>query len=516
MGGVAMELGRRGVLMGLAATLVLPGAPLLARPPARSPFPPPRPATPGAPARATSATPAVQAHPVAQLLARANLGGATGFAALDAETGEVIEGHGIDTQLPPASVAKAPTALYALHELGLEHRFVTRIRARGGAIRDGVLQGDLILEGGGDPTFQTEHLAALAQALVAQGLRRVTGRFLVEEGALPAIATIDPDQAPQAGYSPAISGMNLNFNRVHFAWRTQGGRLELGMDARSSREVPAVSVIRISAADRQQPVYTHRVASGREEWTVARPALGRDGSRWLPVRQPGLYAADVLRVLLAARGCTVPAPTRGGSGGGSGGGGAVLAEHRSAPLTTVMREMLQYSTNLVAECAGLAASGRGGAGPRDLSASGARMGAWLARRHGVEGLRFNDHSGLSGGSRVTALAMARMFVAARREGRLPELLRAHVMRDGQGREMPGHPVSVRAKTGTLNFASGLGGYARTPGGREIAFAIFSANLDRRAAIRPEDRDRPPGAAEWSRRARMLQQGLIERWAAISG
>lgn len=500
--GIAMELGRRGVLMGLAAALALPGAPLAARAPARSPFPPPR---PGSPARAAAPAP-VQAHPVAQLLARANLGGATGFAALDAETGELIEGHGIDTGLPPASVAKAPTALYALNQLGFEHRFVTRIRARGGAVQGGVLRGDLVLEGGGDPTLQTEHLAALAQALVAQGLRRVEGRFLVDEAALPGVAAIDPEQVPQAGYSPAISGMNLNFNRVHFAWRTQGGRLELGMDARSNREIPAVSVIRIAAADRDQPVYTHRIAAGREEWTVARAALGRDGSRWLPVRQPGLYAGDVLRVLLAARGCTLPAPAL-----GRGGEGPVLAEHRSDPLTGVLREMLQHSTNLTAECAGLSASGA-----RGLAASGGRMGDWLARRHGIEGLRFNDHSGLSGGSRVTALAMARMFVAARRAGRLPDLLRVHAMRDGQGREMANHPVTVRAKTGTLSFASGLGGYARTPGGREIAFAIFSANFDRRAAIRPEDRDRPPGAADWSRRARALQQGLIERWAAISG
>src|SRR5690606_29387862 len=125
-----------------------------------------------APATAAAA-PRVQAHPVEQLLARANLGGATGFVALDADSGEVIEAHGGDILLPPASVAKAPTALYALHALGPEHRFVTRIRAQGGTIRNGVLRGDLVLEGGGDPGLQTEDLAGLAQALVAQGLRRV-------------------------------------------------------------------------------------------------------------------------------------------------------------------------------------------------------------------------------------------------------------------------------------------------------------------------------------------------------
>jgi D-alanyl-D-alanine carboxypeptidase/D-alanyl-D-alanine-endopeptidase (penicillin-binding protein 4) len=453
----------------------------------------------------------VQARPLDQLLARANLGGVTGFAAFDIETGEVIEAHQPDTPLPPASVSKAPTALYALNGLGLEHSFVTRIRARGGTIRDGVLRGDLVLEGGGDPTLQTADLAAMAQALVAQGLRRVEGRLVVDETALPLVPAIDPAQAPQAGYSPALSGMNLNFNRVHFAWTVAGGQARLSLDARSGREVPAVSVIRARTADRAHPVYTYALRDGTEHWTVSRSALTADGSRWLPVRQPGLYAGDVLRALLAARGCTVPAPVLAG-----GLGGAVLTEHRSVPMTTMMREMLRFSTNITAECAGLSASLRAGGGVSDLPGSGARMTAWLAARHGVSGMRFVDHSGLGDASRVTARQMAQLFLSARREGRLPDLLRQHAMRDTQGREMGNHPVAVRAKTGTLNFASGLGGYARAPGGREIAFAIFSADLPRRAGISEADRDRPPGAQDWARRARVLQQGLIERWATLHG
>lgn len=503
---LTQELGRRGVLLGLAATLALPGHPLQARAPASSPIPPPRPLR-GAPSLVAPAP--VQARPVEALLARANLGGVTGFAAIDTATGDVIDAHLPDDLVPPASVAKAPTALYALHGLGVEHRFTTRLRTSG-TIAGGVLAGDLVLEGGGDPTLQTDHLAALARALVAQGLRRVDGRFLVDDGALPRIDAIDAGQPVQAGYNPAIGGLNLNFNRVHFGWSTRGGAARLALDARSDTEVPPVSVIRIAAADRAQPVYTHTVSDTVEDWTVARPALGRDGSRWLPVRRPAIYAGDVLRALLAARGCTVPAPQVGRAAGG-----AVLAEHRSDTLTAVMRDMLRFSTNIVAEATGLAASLQQGP-VRDLAASGARMSDWLTARYGVRGLSFADHSGLGESTRVSAGAMARLFVAARAEGLLPALLRDHPLRDAQGREVPGHPVQVRAKTGTLNFVSGLGGYAQAPGGREIAFAIFSADLPRRARIAEADRDRPPGARDWAGRARALQQGLIERWAALVG
>lgn len=503
---MAQEFGRRGVLFGLAATIAMQGRTTQARPPERSPFPPPRPTPDAVPAAAAAP---LRAQPVDALLARANLGGVTGFCAYDVATGALIEAQGADLPLPSASVAKAPTALYALHRLGLEHRFVTRLRASSGVIEGGVLRGDLILQGGGDPTLKTAHLAALAQAVVAQGLRRVEGRLIVDGAALPAIERIDPDQPTAAGYNPAVGGLNLNFNRVHFAWSSQGGALRLSLDARSETEVPAVSVIRIAAADRVTPVYAHALRNGQENWTVARAALTRDGSRWLPVRRPALYAGDVLRALLAARGCSVPPPQE-----GRGQGGPVLAEQRSEPLTLVMRDMLRFSTNIVAEAAGLAASARTGA-VADLAGSAARMSGWIAARYGVSGLAFVDHSGLGSGTLVSAGAMARLMVAAGREGLLPPLLRAHPMRDAEGRELAGHPVAVRAKTGTLNFVSGLAGYARAPGGREIAFAIFSADLARRAAIPEAERENPPGARAWAARARALQQGLLERWAALA-
>ena len=79
--------------------------------------------------------------------------------------------------------------------------------------------------------------------------------------------------------------------------------------------------------------------------------------------------------------------------------------------------------------------------------------------------------------------------------------------------MRNHPLKVAAKTGTLNFVSGLGGYVTTPGGRDLAFAIFAADLPRRAGLAPGDRERPAGGREWTARARAMQSRLIERWAA---
>jgi serine-type D-Ala-D-Ala carboxypeptidase/endopeptidase (penicillin-binding protein 4) len=505
-------LDRRRLLAGLAGGLALGLAgPAAALAPERAPRPPARPPLGPAATLAKRRGPTLPA--LESLVEAARLGGRTGCMAIDMETGAVVEEHAADIGLPPASVAKAPTALYALFALGLEHRFATRALARGGRIEGGVLRGDLVLQGGGDPVLQTAELAVLAQRLVDLGLRRVDGRFLVDDAALPAIPAIAADQPVAAGYNPALSGLNLNFNRVHFGWRNGSGGLSLSMDARSDREVPRVSVIGIEAVSRAAPIYAHSATAEREHWTVARPALGGTGSHWLPVRRPSLYAGDVLRALLAARGCTLP-PPQSAPLWAPAAGGTVLAEHRSSTLPEMMREMLLFSTNITAEAAGLAASRRDDAQVATLGQSGARMADWIASRYGAGGMRFVDHSGLNVESRVSARAMAGFLHAAGREGVLPDLLRAHPMRDRQGREIANHPVRVRAKTGTLNFASGLGGYARSRGGREVAFAIFSADVDRRARLGTTDGARPAGAREWTQRARTLQQALIERWSAL--
>ena len=502
-------LSRRTVLAGLLAGVA---SPLLADAPLRSPRPPARPAADLLAALSPDAPPLhAPSGPLAAVLERAGLSGETAVIALDAETGQVIEEHRADLRVPPASTAKALTTMYALQSLGSEYRFVTRVEARGGSIENGVLNGDLVLRGGGDPTLQTAHLARLAAELVQRGLRRVEGRFIVDDGALPEIAQIDPEQPVAAGYNPGIAGINLNFNRVYFGWEPTSGGPQLSMDARSDREVPPVSVIGIEAVARDVPVYTYTSRNDQERWTVAASALTQSGSRWLPVRNPGFYAGDVFRALLAARGCQIPAPRL-----QSVPPGPILAEYQSDPLTSVLREMLRYSTNITAECVGLAATLRRGHRVRALQPSAAQLNAFIAERYGASGIALMDHSGLSEGSRVSVRAMATYLLAARREGILPGLLREHPMRDDNGRAVPTHPVEVRAKTGTLNFVSALAGYAQPRGGRAIVFAIVSADMAQRRSITDEENERPVGARTWTARARSLQQGLIERWSGLSG
>lgn len=97
---------------------------------------------------------------------------------------------------------------------------------------------------------------------------------------------------------------------------------------------------------------------------------------------------------------------------------------------------------------------------------------------------------------------------------LRPVLRKIPMRDDKGNPIENHPVKVVAKSGTLNFVSGLAGFIQPPNGRDLCFAIFSADVPRREAVPVEQRENTPGNDAWVNRAHLLQSRLIRRWAEM--
>ncbi|TQS73153.1 D-alanyl-D-alanine carboxypeptidase/D-alanyl-D-alanine-endopeptidase [Rhodobacteraceae bacterium] len=441
------------------------------------------------------------------LVSAAQLGGDVGFIALNARTGQVIEQRNPQTALPPASTAKAITSLYALETLGPDYRFGTRLYATG-PISGGVIQGDLVLAGGADPTLSTDDLGAMASTLVAQGVRGVTGRFLVWSGAIPYTAAIDPDQPVYAGYNPAVSGLILNYNRVYFGWKRASGGWQLTMDARGNQYKPTVYTTSMSITNRAAPLYSYSDRGGKEAWTVSAAALGNGGSRWLPVRHPAAYAGDVFQTLARAAGCPLPAPQEVSRQPG----GTVLVTHGSQKLSQILHDMMKYSTNITAEAVGMSTSAARGV-PAGRGKSGAAMSAWLQARAGGGKARFVDHSGLGADARVSPMDMVRALANVGQPMGLRSLMKPFQLRDAQGRKRSSQPFRVDAKTGTLNFVSTLAGYMTAPSGTEIVFAIYTGDVARRA--RTSNDAQPAGNVQWVRRSKILQTQLLERWAALA-
>jgi D-alanyl-D-alanine carboxypeptidase/D-alanyl-D-alanine-endopeptidase (penicillin-binding protein 4) len=476
---------RRWVLQGLAAGVA---APVMAEAPAVSLRPRTRPVELGPP-------------PAAEIVEAFGLRGDISFAVADVRSGQMLEALSPVLRQPPASTAKALTALYALDRLGPDHRFATRVVTTG-PVQDGRVDGDLVLVGGGDPTLDTDGLGALAAQLKDAGIREVTGHFGIWRGVLPQIEEIDPSQPPHVSYNPAVAALNLNYNRVYFEWVRGSNGYEVKMDARTASFSPRVQTARMEVVDRSVPVYTYRRGEGVDEWTVARRALGGGGARWLPVRRPDLYAAEVFQTLARSHGIVLKQPEILDEAPP----GSEIARHESATLASILRDMLRYSTNLTAEVVGLAASAAEGGVPQSLAESAQRMNIWLEEELGGRRPGLVDHSGLGGNSRISAADMVNTLVRVGASAPLASLLKPFPVADAPV------PLAVSAKTGTLNFVSALAGYLTAPSGRELAFAILTSDLKARSSLTEAERERPPGGRAWAGRSRTLQRRLLANWA----
>lgn len=467
-----LSMSRREVMGTMAASLMLVPGTMWAAP---KPKPP---ATPPAP-------PDVDA-----LIAALRKTGRLGYVALSAADGAVLAEDQADLAMAPASTLKTVTALYALDRLGRDHRFVTRV------LRDG---DRLVLAGGGDPVLDTDSLAVLAKdtavALAATGAPPPT-RFEVWGGALPSISQVVEKQADYLAYNPALSGMVLNYNRVHLGWAPAPAGPVITFTAEAAQRAPAVAGFALDLVERSQPLFDYHPDDAVERWSVSAKAIKGKGARWLPVRRPELYAGEVFRSLCAAEGLKLPAPRTAATAEGQ-----ELARHIGEPLEDILRKMLKYSTNVTAEVVGLTASGAA-----DLPASAGAMEQWL-RTQGVGGnFHFRDHSGLSPDNSASARVLAETLRGPGRHMALASLLRREVIEFKGEKPVPGR--NVVGKTGTLNFVSNLVGYAENDG-RAVIFAVLTDDPARHAET--DGMEAPKGIHGWLARSRTVQRLLIRRW-----
>ena len=446
--------------------------------------------------------------PTRKFFEKSGLKGELGCASAHLADGRLLSAENQTQGFAPASVAKTITAAYALYHLGADYRFRTEL-AMTGTLTDGVLDGDLILVGGGDPTLTTDRLAELFKAMKSVGVEHINGRFLYHHGGFQTVHQIDPDQPVHLGYNPSVAGLNLNFNRVFFEWTRNGQNYEFKLEARDLKFRPKANTVQISSERRGMEVFKYAQTPELETWSVARSALGKGGGRWLPVRRPGAYTADVLHSIARHYGVALAAPQK----------ALDTQEYRplchieSAPLSEILVDMLKRSVNLTAEGVGRAATRQAGGDYSTLKTSARHMQDWAAQQLNMPDAQFVDHSGLGDRARINAQDMVRGLVAAQKlMPRFPALLRQIKPRDTRGNIDRKSKALIQAKTGTLHYVSALAGYVTEGVDTPYAFAIFTQNLDRRARLTIWQRESSKAAKYWSQRARYVQYVLLARWS----
>ncbi len=92
----------------------------------------------------------------------------------------LLANHQGTIPLPAASITKVATSLVALTTLSPDHQFITLIGTTG-KIENGVLNGDLVIQGGEDPFFVWEEAIAIGNILNKMEIQRVTGNLIITD-----------------------------------------------------------------------------------------------------------------------------------------------------------------------------------------------------------------------------------------------------------------------------------------------------------------------------------------------
>jgi len=392
----------------------------------------------------------------------------------------------IDQPTNPASLMKLMTTVAALDLLGPAWTWSTPVWLQG-AVRDGTLDGDLVIKGTGDPKLVVERIWLLLRRVQQLGVNEIRGDIVLDRSAFgaPEQNPADFDGEGLRPYNVGADALMLNYKAVVFTITpdTARGIATIGAD------IPLAGV----RFDTSVPLS----ATACDDW---RGALKADFSDPLRYRFAGTYPLSCgERTWAVAHGDPRAYNERaivglwksmGGRLGGSVRDGVAPTtrpnfEVTSPPLAEVIRDMNKYSNNVMAQQLFLtmALVQRGSGTPdaaRDLLRS------WATERFGASaaaGLVVDNGSGLSRDGRVSARLLTRVLQAAWASPTMPELMSSLPVSGVDGTLKGSRATLGRAhlKTGSLRDVAGVAGYVLANSGRRYVVVAIANHANANAA-----------------------------------
>ena len=432
----------------------------------------------------------------------------TSFMAIDLRSNMLIGRHNEKLKLPIASVTKMVTASYYLNNNYTFAPFKTELFLDG-IIKGDVLRGDLYFKGYGDPTLKTDDLSLFIDSVKNLGITKIEGKLFYDNSYLPDVNYINKNQLPQYAYNPGMGAINLNENRILFKWnRVEKGKYNISLTAPGLKNSTKVTNITMDLENYKGPVYNYKIDKNEltESWSVNKRILSRKGSRWLPVRESSYYTAEVFRQLLIDRGIEIRHLERGVVPKKS----KLLCTHYSDKNTSILKNALKYSKNMVTESIGLAASRTISSNLYDLDQSALLMTRWFRMITGKQNSLFLNHSGLSAGSFSTSEDFRRFLMQEKVQKSLLPVLKLTPIYTSKGKVSSVGNITVKAKSGTMHYIRGLAGYICKEDKPILAFSIFSADLRKRKENSSRNFERPRGSSAWLSRAVIQERQIIRK------
>lgn len=382
-------------------------------------------------------------------------GAAIGFCLINSK-GEVVMEDNAQTAFIPASSLKTLTTATALEVLGPNFHFTTALKSTA-PIEAGVIRGDLVIIGGGDPMLAMADLQAWADELKKRGLRMITGRIRGDARIFPGSLYGDFWNWGDIGngYGSGVSGLNLNHNRYMLALRageTVGSPASLlGI----SVDVPDVdwrNEVTTGAKDSGDGVVIHggemtnaihlrgTVPLGAEKFKV-------NGAVPDPVR----FTTHHLAKMLGAQGIQI-----GNTQTAEAEPKHELLKHDSPPLLDIIKSIHATSDNHETECVFRMLGVKAGKAPDVVIRE-----HWKPRGLDFIGLRMEDGCGLARADFIRPLDLARLQLLAGSGPQGAAYKDSLLSKDG-----------LRWKGGAMSGVRTYTGFAKGKSGEEYCYALM--------------------------------------------
>jgi len=402
-----------------------------------------------------------------------------------AEGGAPRVAHRVDTPVNEASIAKLATTYAALDLLGPTFAWTTPVYFDG-PVRQGVLEGHLVLKGQGDPKLVIERLWLLLRRVRAMGVHTIAGDIVLDRSAF-ALPLHDPaafDGQPLRPYNASPDALLVNFKAVTVTLSPEATQARVRAEpvlagVQWPTHVPLSAApdcgdwISGLAADFRNPAQVRFAGSypracGEQTWQIAFP-------------DPAGYAGRAVAAVWHDLGGHLLGEVRDGAAPA---GLKPAFEFASPPLAEVIRDINKFSNNVMAQQLFLTLSLQQ-RGIGTLEGSREVLRSWWRERFGGEPPVTENGSGLSRNESITARQLAQLLQAAWVSPLMPDLVASlpALGLDGTLRRQRQNIGLAHLKTGSLNEVSGVAGYVHGPQGRRYVLVAI-ANHRRAAAIRP--------------------------------
>jgi D-alanyl-D-alanine carboxypeptidase/D-alanyl-D-alanine-endopeptidase (penicillin-binding protein 4) len=400
--------------------------------------------------------------------------------------GTPLVSHQASRPMTPASVMKLVTTLAALEVLGRDYRFRTEAYLDG-TLRDGTLDGNLVLKGHGDPKITVEQWQAFVAELRARGLLAIDGDLVLDRSdfALPPHDPAAFDGEPRKPYNVGADALLVNFKAVKFAFAPNAAGT--GVDVTMEPAMPNVALGNTLTLDPAAPCDDWRDALGAAFIDRGATAAARFGGRYpadcgarewyVALLDHPHYVQGIFTAAFTAAGGRFAGAVREGRAPAH---AAPFATLESPPLYDIVRDVNKLSNNVMASELFLALAARTAPLPATYAKAEAAVKRWLAKaKMPMPELAIRNGSGLSRTDRISARSLARLLAAADASPARDEFASSLAVAAMDGtveKRFRNGDVAGQAllKTGSLEGVRALAGYVIDAGGqRFIVVAIVN-------------------------------------------